>query len=440
MRLLVFGDPLSPREAAEVLGTDLRDPLLDAGLLAHRGLGLASLFPITIAGGLYLLSDDLTQGGDAVMGPSDATANLCRAARPSVPVKRTLDVGCGAGAVGLVLARGAESVVATDINPRALALARINAALNGIGNVEFRLGDCFAPVRGETFDLIVSQPPFVPRPPHSLPAAYLYGGPRGDELPMRIVAGVGEHLAPRGRAVLMVEWPETDGIPVEGRISPAAGIADARFLHLRFSSGDPDFHCAMYAGAESPELGEAFECRVRLWRDHFEAQGIHSLRTVCTVIERDPDRPPWSATVDLPAEETELNAASIDRGIAAHDLVHAERAALLAAELRMPATAVISKEYTPEDAKPRYFVRLDESAAAVELGEDALLLLSLVHEEPTVAQAIAKFAAHRSLDACTAEDRLLPVVEQALRAGIIESSRPKPSSTCPENPPRSSDT
>lgn len=53
----------------------------------------------------------------------------------------------------------------TDINPRAITLARLNAAINGIRNVEFRLGDGFAPVAGETLDLIVS-PTMATEVPH----------------------------------------------------------------------------------------------------------------------------------------------------------------------------------------------------------------------------------------------------------------------------------
>ena len=57
----------------------------------------------------------------------------------------------------LHLARHADEVVATDLNPRALALARLTFALNGIG-LDLRLGTCTQPVAGERFDLITSQP------------------------------------------------------------------------------------------------------------------------------------------------------------------------------------------------------------------------------------------------------------------------------------------
>jgi SAM-dependent methyltransferase len=436
MRLLVFDDSISPREAFDTLGQGVCETLLEAGLLTKCPDGrIASLFPMAVADGLYLFSDDLTHGGDAVMGAGETTANLCRAAWPARPVKRLLEVGCGAGTVALVLARCADSVVATDINPRALALARVNAAINGVVNIEFCLGDRFAPVYGQTFDLIVSQPPFVARPPGARAATYLYGGKRGDELPLRIMAEIPAHLTRRGRAILLVEWPEYDDRPIEERIAAAIGGSDARCLHFRLPPTDPDLDCGMYAAAEAPGLGEAFERSVRTWRDHFATQGIHRLRTVCTVIQRDPEVSPWNASIDLPAEgAAELNAAAIDRRIANRDLVCSGRRALLAATLRIPIGATFSKEYTTEDSKPRYFVRLPPNSltGAVELGEHSVLFLSMVHEEPTVGQAIEKFAAQRGLDFALAADQLLPALEQALLAGIIASSRPPQSYRHPQ--------
>ena len=56
------------------------------------------------------------------------------------PATRALDLGTGCGAQALWLARHSESVVAVDVNPRALALASFNASLNGIANVQCREG------------------------------------------------------------------------------------------------------------------------------------------------------------------------------------------------------------------------------------------------------------------------------------------------------------
>jgi release factor glutamine methyltransferase len=73
------------------------------------------------------------------------------------------DLGTGSGAVALAIAseRPRCQVIATDASAAALAVARANGARLGIGNIEFRHGEWFAPLAGETFGLIVSNPPYV---------------------------------------------------------------------------------------------------------------------------------------------------------------------------------------------------------------------------------------------------------------------------------------
>ena len=77
---------------------------------------------------------------------------------------RVIDIGTGSGAIGITLAREmpAIHVVATDISPGALEVARRNAVAHGVADrMEFVPGDLFASVSG-TFDLIASNPPYIP--------------------------------------------------------------------------------------------------------------------------------------------------------------------------------------------------------------------------------------------------------------------------------------
>jgi SAM-dependent methyltransferase len=71
---------------------------------------------------------------------------------------RALDMGCGSGVLSLVLARSHESVLGVDVNPRAVALSRLNAALNGVANVEFVEGDMFAAVDGGFARMVFNSP------------------------------------------------------------------------------------------------------------------------------------------------------------------------------------------------------------------------------------------------------------------------------------------
>lgn len=83
------------------------------------------------------------------------------------PSDRVLDLGCGWGAIGAAAARAVPQghVVMTDVNRRAVALARRNLRRNDILNAEVRPGSLFEPVEGERFDAIATNPPYhVGRP------------------------------------------------------------------------------------------------------------------------------------------------------------------------------------------------------------------------------------------------------------------------------------
>lgn len=72
-----------------------------------------------------------------------------------------LDLGCGYGSIGIAVARLSESshVILTDVNERAVRLARENVRANRVANAEVRSGDLYAPVDGLAFDHIVCNPP-----------------------------------------------------------------------------------------------------------------------------------------------------------------------------------------------------------------------------------------------------------------------------------------
>lgn len=83
--------------------------------------------------------------------------------------RRVLDVATGGGALAVVSARaGAASVTAVDLSVRSVLTARVNAQLHGV-RVRVLRGDLFAPVRGQRFDLITANPPYVPAHRHVLP-------------------------------------------------------------------------------------------------------------------------------------------------------------------------------------------------------------------------------------------------------------------------------
>ncbi len=118
-----------------------------------------------------------------------------------------LDVFTGSGALAVSAALdGAESVTAVDLSRRAALNARINARLNGV-RVRSRRGDLFAPVRGERYDLILANPPYLPSGNDQLPtrgaARAWEGGTDGRVLLDRLCEQAATHLT-LGGTVLIV--------------------------------------------------------------------------------------------------------------------------------------------------------------------------------------------------------------------------------------------
>lgn len=112
-----------------------------------------------------------------------------------------LDVCTGSGALAVSAAlAAARSVTAVDVSRRALATARLNARLNGV-RVRTRRGRLLDAVPGETFDLIVSNPPYLPSAaalPTRGTARHTEAGPDGRTLLDRLIAQAPHHLAPGG--------------------------------------------------------------------------------------------------------------------------------------------------------------------------------------------------------------------------------------------------
>jgi len=125
---------------------------------------------------------------------------------PLVAACSVADLGTGSGAIALAIARERPRVrvVATDASAVALAVAQRNAQRLGLRNVAFVHGDWLAPLAGQHFDLIVSNPPYIEAAdPHLAqgdlrfePPAALASGPDGLDAIRRIVRDARAHLHP----------------------------------------------------------------------------------------------------------------------------------------------------------------------------------------------------------------------------------------------------
>jgi methylase of polypeptide subunit release factors len=173
----------------------------------------------TLADQLFVHSSFPTESADAVFFGPD-TYRFARALRyplqgfESATPFTIIDIGCGSGAGGLFAAlqlmpQTQADVILSDVNPKALRYARINAALNRVPNVRTVLSDVFDQIN-DPGNLIISNPPYLV---DSSARLYRHGGGEfGFELSLRIVDASIDHLSPGGRLVLYTGTPVIGGV------------------------------------------------------------------------------------------------------------------------------------------------------------------------------------------------------------------------------------
>lgn len=203
-------DPLLEREASAFDALLTRraagEPL--AYLLGRRGFWTLDL-----------------QVSPATLIPRPETERLVELALERLPDDRPLriaDLGTGSGAIALALAseRPLVQVVATDVSEEALHIAQANAGANRIANVVFCHGSWLAPLAGERFDLIASNPPYIADADPHLdqgdlrfePPTALSSGADGLDAIREIVALAPSHLVPGGWLLLEHGWDQGEAI------------------------------------------------------------------------------------------------------------------------------------------------------------------------------------------------------------------------------------
>lgn len=178
-----------------------------------------------------------------VLTPRPETEILVSAALDAMPdldrAYRVLDLGTGSGAIALALAseRPNSQVTASDVSISALKVARANADLLQLKDrVRFVEGSLFEAVPGETFDLVVSNPPYIARseraalPPELShePEIALFGGEDGYAVIRPLVSQVGTALIEGGLFLVELDPRQADTVMDWCR---EAGLAGVSVLH-----------------------------------------------------------------------------------------------------------------------------------------------------------------------------------------------------------------
>jgi methylase of polypeptide subunit release factors len=395
---------------------------------------------------------------DHVLGVGGASTTLAQVTVRR-PVGRALDLGTGCGIQSLHALLHADRVMATDISHRALAFARFNAALAGVhaaggagdgdhaaahwpgapasaaetsraaapaptapARLDLRLGSMLAPVAGERFDLVVSNPPFVitPRDPDVPTYEYRDAGRTGDAIVRELVTGVRDVLAPGGIAQLLGNWEVRRGERWDERVGQWLAESGLSGWVVQRELQDPAQYAETWIrdGGTTPDRDRAaWRTSYDAWLDDFASRDVEAIGFgIVTLVD---DGLGWARLEEVTGTVQQPLGPSIDAALRA-------RAALATrdlADLRLVVAPDVTEEryLTPGDVDPRVILLRQGGGfgRTVQAGTALAALVGACDGELSVGQIVAALGAllERPADEVAAE--VLPAVEGLLVDGLL---------------------
>ncbi|HEV7651729.1 MAG TPA: methyltransferase [Actinophytocola sp.] len=350
IRLFLLGDTERPDVVRAALGPVGLDEAAAAGLVTADGRAGLDVRPYQDRWWVIADLDSDLRGGtvpaDHVLGVGHASVSLARATARR-PAGSLLDVGTGCGVQALHASTHAASVTATDVSPRALALARGTLRLNEV-DAELLEGEWFAPVAGRRFDQIVCNPPFVVGPAR-VDHTYRDSGLAGDDASALVVRRMPEHLAEGGVGQLLASWLHRAGEDWAERVTSwlPAGV-DAWIVQRDVA--DPALYVGTWlrdAGVDprSPE-GRA---KAGAWLDWFAANDVAAVGFGYVTLRRTDTANPVVVCEDLRHAYDDPLGPESSRWLDAVAWLRAHGDALAAARFTVPPTVALEEVRAPAD-------------------------------------------------------------------------------------------
>jgi methylase of polypeptide subunit release factors len=341
------------------------------------------------------------------------------------PARRTLDLGTGCGLQALLAAGHSGSVVAADVSERALWFCRLNVALNELANIEPRHGDLFEPVEGETFDLVIANPPFVMSPD----TTYVFrdSSTGGEAVSRSVVENAPDVLAEGGFCSVLCNWAvEPNG---DWSTAPRAWLAgrgcDAWLLHYR--TDDPLTYAGMWNETLRVSDPEAYDATLERWLDYYEREEIAAIALGVVIIRRRSGSN-WVRSDDMGIAPTGLASDHILRVFSNQDLLASEgdgwlldTPLLLAEDHRLDQTLLYQGgTYLPEEGR---LVLANGVGVEGPVPPNAIHLLFRLDGRSSLREVLAEVARDIEADEEALAEEAIPALKRLVELGFIEPVR-----------------
>lgn len=356
-----------------------------------------------------------------VLGVSPASTSLAQLTVPD-RVGSALDLGAGCGVQSLHLARHADTVTLTDINPRALDMARLTLALNGL-DLDVRAGSFYEPVAHDSFDLIVTNPPYVMSPPTDAADRLVYreGGFAGDGLVRHVVREGASHLADGGLLQVLANWADTREASWEDRLAEWVRGTGCDLWVVEREHLDVYSYIEMWLTDAGLSGDPIWLDRYAEWLNYFDAQGITGVGLGWIMVRKSGSAEPsvhmesWPYTIAQPV------GAALSAGWTARDVAGLDDDELLARTFTVDPSVVQEATGRPGAADPSHVVLRQTAGLCRALAVDAAVggVIGACDGELPLGVLIGAVAGLLDQPVDELEAAILPRLREAIEQGFI---------------------
>lgn len=429
IRLFLLGESIDKAAADEVLPASFIELCTRAELLGvDQGRLRANVVVVAIEDLLFASDAFRVLGGDEavdfVLPASTHSANYLRRLTMRTKLGSMLDLGCGCGVHALFASRHCGKVVATDVSPAATRYTMFNVWLNDIENVKCVVGDLFEPVAGQSFDLIVSNPPFVLGPDDSF--VYRDNQLELDDFCRQLIGQTPDFLNEDGCLQMLCETVEFEGESWHERMKSwfAGTHCDAWILH------GPALHPVHYVSQRATDVsGGDFQDAIRLdhWVNYFERRNVSVIHPIMVAMRRR-EGANWLHVRDLTGDvETDAGEA-VRKSIAACDFLErfSDDPALLGATLTISPDITLEQQFSRQDGlwEPRLSVMRMTNGLPMDAEVDmpVLAFLNQIDGETSLQTVLDAFSKAVGADISKIVADLLPIVRLFIGRGFLETA------------------
>lgn len=423
VRLFLLGSSIEENLLDEALDPAFVTLCFDAGLFERSDGRAAATISIVPVDDLLFASDAFRKLGtpsarEFVLPASTHAAQVLRRITFRDAVGSTLDIGTGCGLHALLASRHSDRVIATDISEAALRYAEFNAILNDIDNVECRAGNLFEPVAGESFDLIISNPPFVIGPG----GEYVYRDSplELDRFCAELAAAAPTHLNEGGHLQMLCEWAGIEGEDWQSRIAGwlESSGCDAWILHTGSVAA------AEYVRMRQTDIkGPDNAPRSDDWLAYLSKRKVESVHAgVITLRKRSGAN--WQQALAIGGDIGEAASFALRRSIDAQDFLQLcdDDRSLLEAVLRISPKVATEPTSVNDAGQPTSVMlrRGDGLPVVAELDLAVMIFLQQIDGQRTLSEAVARFSELTETDVKNVQSDLVAAARLFVTQGFVE--------------------